>query len=473
MSRSRIEEAFPTLAPLFRKAGVGRGLRWITRRAWKPVLAVLLLLFIADGVATLVTGRMVEAEIDKIRARGEYVSYGDLAGQPVLDSENGALLYERAFKLMPKPSEKISAYETLLFHWEKRKNDPTVWRQAQAELDKCKGVFALVEQAQRKPACKFTTNWNDGPGALFTYLARLRQVSRLLSAQALIEAHNGDMVAALRYVKRASVTSETIKNDPTMIHCVVRDFLLNMASWTLRQLAVMGKMPAGDAKELSDYFGRIDLTPGFVNGLRGERVWTIGAFDQARTKGAEEFWYIAGGEPGCPSLWLRFYCSRLGRPWLYRDELRALRYWDRTINISKRDYRTITPAEWKQFDKEIEECGTIGSVVLPVFRRARAAADRSQAEVNGSRILLALQVYGDRNASYPDTLGKLEASLGWGLNLIDPLSGKEFIYKRQGDGFFFYSIGQNLKDDGGREKPKRTPPPLDNYPDDIVWKMDR
>ena len=479
MSRSRIEQVFPTLTPLSRKAGrglmrapigAGRGLRWITRRTWKPVLAIILLALIADGVATLITGRMVEAEIDKIRARGEYLSYKDLAGQPVPDSENGALVYEQAFALMPRPTGLDTACESLRDP-EKRAKDPGLWQEARIDIGRYSRTLALIDEAQKMPRCRFKTNWEDGLGALFPYLYGLRQVSRVLCAQGLIKAHDGDMSAGLACVKGAVATAETVRDDPTMICIAVRNAVLNQAAGTLRQIAEMGKMPADCARELSDDLGRIDMVPGFVNGLRGERVWTIGAFDEARTKGAAEFWSMAGGERG-PSLWMRFYFSRLGRPWLYTDEIRALRYWDRTLDVNKRDYWAISQREWAGFDRENQECGPIGFVLLPQTRGWHAAVDCSQTQVNGSRLLLALLVYKERFGSYPDTLDRLESSLGWGLNLIDPFSGKEFIYRRVGNGFVFYSVGENLKDDGGKKGPKRTPPLLEDSSGDIVWKMD-
>lgn len=57
-------------------------------------------------------------------------------------------------------------------------------------------------------------------------------------------------------------------------------------------------------------------------------------------------------------------------------------------------------------------------------------------------------------------------ALGWKIP-EDPFSGKDFIYKRQEKGFILYSIGRNMKDDGGKESPNSDP---DRY--DMVWRMD-
>ena len=88
-----VEDKFPT----FHRIGawiisIPKALLRLTPRIWRPVLAVLLLLAAAHGVATFVLGRRVEAEIRKIKARGEFMSMADLAGPKIPDAENGAVV---------------------------------------------------------------------------------------------------------------------------------------------------------------------------------------------------------------------------------------------------------------------------------------------------------------------------------------------------------------------------------------------
>ena len=48
----------------------------------------------------------------------------------------------------------------------------------------------------------------------------------------------------------------------------------------------------------------------------------------------------------------------------------------------------------------------------------------------------------------------------------DPFTGKGYIYKRKGKGFIIYSLGDNLRDDGGLRRKAREK----DY--DIVWKCE-
>jgi len=67
---------------------------------------------------------------------------------------------------------------------------------------------------------------------------------------------------------------------------------------------------------------------------------------------------------------------------------------------------------------------------------------------------------------YPETLSQLVPEF---LDKLptDPSSGKPLVYRRDGCGFIVYSVGPNMKDDGGKE------PAKDADTEDIVWKCAR
>jgi hypothetical protein len=110
--------------------------------------------------------------------------------------------------------------------------------------------------------------------------------------------------------------------------------------------------------------------------------------------------------------------------------------------------------------------------MLPVFSRLAAFRDITTAQLDGSRIALGLAVYKARFHQYPETVAELRSKLGWSVPK-DPFSGKGFRYKRRGAGFVLYSIGPNLKDDGGAEtRPdRRFGSRLQDEDGDIVWKL--
>lgn len=68
------------------------------------------------------------------------------------------------------------------------------------------------------------------------------------------------------------------------------------------------------------------------------------------------------------------------------------------------------------------------------------------------QMLLALQAYKARHGAYPASVEELKTKLGWKLPK-DPFSEKDFVYKRRDKGFILYSVGPDMKDDGGQAIP--------------------
>ena len=137
-------------------------------------------------------------------------------------------------------------------------------------------------------------------------------------------------------------------------------------------------------------------------------------------------------------------------PLVYLDESEFLGYIDRRVQLSRLPYRTLKvrypdvaatpdPASY----------AVLSDLLLLDFGRLVARRDSAVAQLYGSRILLALIAYKDRFGAYPSDLKTLRVKLGWEIP-PDPFSGKDFGYRRQGRGFILYSIGDDLKDDGGR-----------------------
>jgi uncharacterized protein YfaT (DUF1175 family) len=55
---------------------------------------------------------------------------------------------------------------------------------------------------------------------------------------------------------------------------------------------------------------------------------------------------------------------------------------------------------------------------------------------------------------------------------VDPFTGKQLVYRREGEGFVVYSLGSNLKDDGGRSTWEIAQLVMEKD-DDWTWKEDR
>jgi hypothetical protein len=103
-------------------------------------------------------------------------------------------------------------------------------------------------------------------------------------------------------------------------------------------------------------------------------------------------------------------------------------------------------------------------LLLPAAGKVMSAADRAEQTQKNLQIAFALAAYRKDNGKYPE---KLDALAPKYLAAVPPdvFSGKPLIYKPDGKGYLFYSVGPNEKDDGGRS--------IDDDPpgDDLVVRM--
>jgi hypothetical protein len=82
------------------------------------------------------------------------------------------------------------------------------------------------------------------------------------------------------------------------------------------------------------------------------------------------------------------------------------------------------------------------------FAQYRNGEMRTEATLALTRIGFALAAHQREHGRYPQTLTELAPAI---LSEVpgDPCSGEEFVYRPADDGFLLYSVGINLKDDGG------------------------
>lgn len=88
-----------------------------------------------------------------------------------------------------------------------------------------------------------------------------------------------------------------------------------------------------------------------------------------------------------------------------------------------------------------------------------------------ARTGLACRVYKSRTGEYPEDLKTLVPGLLTAVP-VDPFTGKPLVYRREGKGFIVYSVGSNLKDDGGRST-WEIPQMVMEKDDDWTWKEDK
>ena len=481
MNRFLNSENFPTFARIGRALPrgpgyVGRGIAHLFKKTYKYTLALLIVLAVVHGVATFITGRRLEARINVLKARGVPVSMAELGLPKVPDEENAAVIYAKAFKAIEKLQtggdySKLNSF----LKPNNRQGNPELWTDVRRMLAENRGAFPLVEEALSRPKCQFPVNWEAGFDADFPHSAPLRTLTRLLAADAIVQARDGRMDRAIHSIELCLQMGATAPDEATLVGSYVQIAMIKAAAIALRDMLMHGNISEAQARRLYQAFGSIDTSPGFLRAMQGDGALGIWIFDYVRKHPGALPSLTSGHGDSSDSFWWGLI-GYLWRPFFYADELYHLDYMTAGVERSRLTFRE---AELRRGDAGNElpfpRWAIISNIFAPVFHHARRTADATIAETAGTQIVLALRVYKNRHGSYPASLDDLRAKLGWEIPK-DIFSGNEFVYKRQGKGFLFYSIGENLKDDGGRvppAKPWETMTAEERARDDIVWQMDR
>jgi len=133
--------------------------------------------------------------------------------------------------------------------------------------------------------------------------------------------------------------------------------------------------------------------------------------------------------------------------------------------IAARVERLIDDKEWSQLPltgklKHWWNGRNIRAERAEQKRRQRLIHLRLEATRKAIPILFALRRYKDKTGAWPNTLEAIEPKLPEQI-LIDPQNDGPFVYKRNEDGFIFYSKGPNGRDEGGTSSGA-----ADDYP---IW----
>ncbi len=453
---------------------VKRGLKLLG----KIVIVIALVVIVTDLVLTLVLSRKVASEIAKLKASGEPTTLADIAPKKVRNSENAAVIYARVFAEMEEPltDEDSEAFSSLLSP-EKRLDDPASWARGMKVLERNRHVIDLIEQATSRPKCVFPVEWEKGAAALSPHLPKLRSLARLLAADAIVSAVDNRPDEAVRSLALGPKLSESLAEEPSIISQLVRYAALRIHARSLELVAQETQIDSDQAKRLYYALASIDLNPGYARAMRMETVFGLWSFDEFRKNPEMINEYMTFG---ClcsnltgpdPEAWYPVIAPLHSRtPIVYADELVYLKGMEDRMRNTVLPYRMLKTKRSALLEKEKLPAYALGSeTLLSVFSSIIDDRDDAIAEVSGGQVLCALLAYRDRFGGYPRSLGELRSRLGWKLPQ-DPYSGKDFVYRRQGKGCIFYSIGENLKDDGGIsydhppeklpvEAPIETPPP--------------
>ncbi len=435
------------------------------KKIWKVLGLIVLILFMIGviGYTTVnyIANKELKKEYQKIRDAGEPLTLRELYSTRIPDKENAALIYQKVFVLIDKNKEEINRI-TSYIPSSKRIGD---WSDEDEKvvsqlIQKNKAIFVLLEEAIQKPKCRFPIEYDKDTEGLLYCLTNMRQCARLLSIKASLEAKNGDINEAVNTCITGLRLGESLSQDSLIISQMVMIAIETIMTYEIEDILTGIEIDATTYDDL--YMGLKRAREETIN-LVGERCFGISRFDYILQYESEPILFDKEKKKTEGCHWSLYY-TRLGNPWFKMSGAHYLKTMAKAISISNKPYWQIVNV-LDEYEKGIPKYYPT-KMMFPAIEAYFEREAYHDALIGAGEIAIELRLYKSRHGIYPGTLKELALNTTRELPL-DPFTGQSYIYRKEKEGFIVYSVGANLKDDGGEDERHGG-----LYEIDIVWRCE-
>jgi hypothetical protein len=381
----------------------------------------LILLLFATWLVTLTsTQRRLDAALGRAESLGAMPTWDELLGRRVADAENAAVLLAAAGKLASPVLDRAPVARAALDSNEALLLSASASLVGNAEYDR------LIVQVDERERYRSLSEPTDGDRAIRDRLNAFYDVSRIeIAATATLMQADKREEAVRRALRLLRITRKYTANEPWLL----AQYLGHWARWvsllklneTLRTGPLSPPLHHEIEKELARHDDADRVAIRGVIGSRAKYVeWVQG---ESRMHQSWLTKPMANAELAYIHELHNAYVSTIGESYRTTEHLFKMRHPLHGVPL---------PRGWGAENHAVE-----------LLRQSRVCFDQSVALTRCLRIVNAMAAKNDFNASL-HSLGLPESCL------IDPLDGERMRTIRTPDGPIVYSIGGDLKDDGGQ-----------------------
>lgn len=379
---------------------------------------MLVLLLVLGGGFYWMAGRPLAKRLAELRKAGEPVCLKDIERELVPANENGV-----TFLLQAKPE--IEAFEKAtmdLKYLPAGKISPEDKAKIHQFLEDHPNILPLIQKAAAAPDCQFLTDYSVKPQKyLSDYLPLIqfqRECLRYLKAKTEDQLEQGKREEAMQTIFLMFQLVRQYKRDrPILIGYLVCNACKGIAMDCSNEVLQAGDLSQPTHEALEAELVKLDSLQASREAMKIERAYCLDTLQNEM--------------PGYLPL----------AQW----QLAALDMFDDYFKYSNLPYSTGASKMNAPSRTTFSILSGPVSQMLPACKATLEAAIRCQAAERSLRIINALQrkeIAGDKIPSMEE-LG-LPKEVG-----IDPFNGQPMIIKKTPEGWLVYSIGKNLRDDGG------------------------
>ncbi|UCD49970.1 MAG: hypothetical protein JSW27_20875 [Phycisphaerales bacterium] len=443
-------------------------------RFWHVIAIVALALITAFVIFRLAGRAKLNGRFESMRAAGYPVTLTELDAWYEMPpyGENAAEYIVTAISYLRIP-DALEAENLPLFHRGKLPPRTQPWdKEMQAligqVLDDNEKVLELLDQATALPSSRYPVDLSQGHASLLPHISDLRKVVYLLCFKAFLEAEQGRAAAAIDALAGTFHVADSLTQEPVMISQLVRWACQSVALSATERVINRTALALDDLDRLGAILSTAYDPNATIRGLAGERCMAI---QMLRQPGALGLPSVLGNREQ-PSLLQIRVAGALGQ---------VDRYLTNYIDLTERQIAAMRlPAHERE--RVADEIDTQASQMrnthkalayfLPALGRFVEIDLANLTRLRVAHVAVAVERYRVAHGRLPDQWNELVPAY-LETAPTDPYDGQPLRYRKLAAGFAVYSIGEDLSDDGGRERPprKRGSQPESNY--DIPFIVER
>lgn len=325
--------------------------------------------------------------------------------------------------------------------------------QFDADLDELRAA------ATARPACRFPIDYGaDLPAMiLLPHLAKLKAMSSTLALRATTSLELGQSAAAMADWELAFRLSEAIREEPLLIDHLVRIVMLGHGLQVIREGLVRQTWTDNQLVGLQAKLDPVNLLSEYRQAIRGERACLVETLNWGRRQGWKFDPSFLGSFQEDGSLSQSDSLLRLiPGGWIHRNMVTVAQlHQDYSLAAVNAEARRVAPDISQAGQAAFEKLPTgpytfLAKTFFPALANAAARTARMQTYVDAARVACALERHRLAQGRLPNSLDSLVPQ--W-LERVptDVIDGQPLRYRQNPEGgYALYSIGWNLKDDGGK-----------------------
>lgn len=440
-------------------------------RGWKWSIGIIVCLALMWGISKIWQNLLIkqfERELLHLRQKGEPTTFADLFPS-IPNHQDGTLFYQLAIVQLDMVQRQLprNLWEIIYDFTNPKPIKPLDPADVQKVLQASQPALRTLQRALNFRHMRMT-DWSvENPMAVeFPHFSKFREFARILAAEGKWQKQKGDIDKAVETQMTILKLVRRMGDEPSLIiGFMLQSGLYAIAINGLEQFLANDDASPKTYRALMAELNSWDINRDFVLALQSERVLAIATCEWMKERVSKKMLrkLVAGDQPFRVNLVISL---KPKNALIAQNALTMLEYFNATIAIARKG----VPYEWeavRQLEKEWEfdhptksvnfsgiefvwDGNAIAKTLMPALSGIFYKSSSCHAIQRIARTAIALRIYRRENGHYPETLNELVPKYLPNLP-VDPFDGKPLRYKRLQHGFKIWSVGENMRDDGGVE----------------------